>query len=220
VLCAGINGRYFFAEGVNNIYGLIRRRYATGQHWTGDSVSVVSHEGGAVGSQRGSPGNDKLMRRETRSLICLEHTVPKRILLSHSKIGLDIRWIDVRKLRVPRRTVLRSAQHFNFISAVHLAIIEHADKCFVLVVEVEVRSQREGTEGDLLTFRVYTAVGNVRSCSDQRWILKQVIGSSIFLKDDYDVLEFPRQYMIALQFASAAVHGCDQRNECEQNDDE
>src|SRR5579872_1149243 len=220
MLCAGINGLYFLAGCVNNAYGLVRRRYATGQYRTGDSISIVSHEGCALGSQRGRSGNDELVRWETRPLICLEHTVPKCILLSHPEVRLYIRWIDVRELRVRWRTVLRSAQYLNFIGTVHPSIVEHADKCLMLMVEIKVRSQRQRTEGDRLTFRVCAAAGNVCSFSDQRWILKQVVGSTVFLKDDHDVLEFTGQNVITLQVAAASVHGCDQRSECEQDDNQ
>src|ERR1035438_3958366 len=57
--------------------------------------------------RRGRSRNDELMSRKTWTLIGLEHPVGENVLLSHLKIRLNIRRLDIHELRIGRWAVRR-----------------------------------------------------------------------------------------------------------------
>jgi hypothetical protein len=60
------------------------------------------------------------------------------------------------------------------------------------MTQVIIDRQRRGTQLDGLAGGVQPALRNVRTRFNQDWILKQVVGRAILLKDDDDVLDLSR----------------------------
>jgi hypothetical protein len=57
------------------------------------------------------------------------------------------------------------------------------------MAEVKIRAKRRRSQGNGLPGRVDPVCSDVRTTGHEHWVMKQVIGSAIFLKDDHYVLD-------------------------------
>lgn len=78
------------------------------------------------------------MSRKTWTLIGLEHPVGENLLLSHLKIRLNIRRLDIHELRSGRWAVRRPdrARIRNQVGAVHFSVVIYGQECAVRVAQV------------------------------------------------------------------------------------
>src|SRR5579872_758428 len=133
------------------------------------------------------------MGRETRALVGLEHMIAECVLLRHLEVWRDVRRVYVVVNRIGRgaRRILAIAGDRILVGAVHLAAVVHRYESLVRVVEIVVRSQRHGSKLNGLPRGIYGGARDISAGFDQDWILKEIIGRAVFLKNHHHMLDLP-----------------------------
>src|SRR5579863_1038327 len=166
----------------------------------------------AVCSRSRCSGKNELVRRKAGPLVCLKHAVSKGVLLSQREIRLDIRRVHIHELRVRARTgwIRFGTKVFDSVRTVHLASVIHLSKRGMFVIEVVLVGKGDRTERNDFAFGVQSAGGDIGAIGDQYRILKEIVGGSVFLKDDDDVLNLTAGKCRTA--ASATVHSKQQNS--------
>src|SRR5229473_3619449 len=130
------------------------------------------------------------MRRETRTLIGLEHPIAEGVSLSHSEIWLHIRRLHIVVLGIRRRTILLSllAKNNIQIKTIHGAIVPGGQEIVMAVPHIPRLRQRGGLEWHDLPSGSLAATGDVSAMRDQYRVLKEVIGRAVLLENHHHVL--------------------------------
>src|SRR5215475_10709603 len=127
------------------------------------------------------------MRRKARTFIGLKHAIAERVLLGHLEVRLRLCRIHIKKLRVGR-TRWDETSDFNPVRSMHGSGIVLGKEIRMCVPQVVANTQRTRIQGNRLARGVSPAASDVSPGGDQDRILKQVVGSSVLLKHDDDVL--------------------------------
>src|SRR5579864_5559005 len=134
------------------------------------------------------------MRRQTWTLIGLEHAIGERVAPRKREIRLHLirRHISVRRhVRAMNGYVVHElvdAYRSDAIEPVHAATIEFSDKRSVTVSNIPRRApivERNRNERHPLTLRIQSAARDIGA----RQSVEEIVGRAIFLKDDDDVLD-------------------------------
>ena len=142
------------------------------------------------------------MRWKTGTLIGLKHAVAESVLLREMKIGLHVRLHHILKLRITSRRAVHGARRTgnrDQVRTIHFAVVIHFQEPCVRVAGVVVVRRTasvpkiEGCELDCLSQGVDAAGGDICAARNEKGVLKEVVGCSIFLKDNDDVLDFRRR---------------------------
>src|SRR6266849_10383241 len=130
------------------------------------------------------------MRRETRPLIGLEHSVAEGVGLSHREIGLHIRRLHIVVLGIRRRTILLSLRAKNNIQikTIHGAIVPGGQEIVMAVPHIPRLRQRGGLELYDLPIGNLSATGDVSPILDQYRVLKEIIRRAVLLEDHHYVV--------------------------------
>ncbi len=173
---------------IDHGYPLRRRGGASGALAAPDHVFCGKQR--AFRRGRGGAGEDELVRRKARALICLEHPVREAERSRDIEIRLHRPGCVVHEfeLRVRGRHARRGDRlHLDAVGAGHRPAGVHLDPIPVAMPEVIATSQRDARQRDRLAGGVDAAGGDIDAGLERGIAAKEIVDRAVFLHDNHDM---------------------------------